>query len=159
MSSGAKAAIGVGAIVVAVALFIVLQGSESDDDSDSTTPVATSTTETSGGDNAREDREQRPDKPEEPEEPSEPEIPTIEVKGGQVVGGVAELEFDQGDEIVFKVTSDVADHVHLHGYDVFKDVAAGDTITMRVPATITGGFEAELEDSVIPIAEITVNPG
>ena len=28
-----------------------------------------------------------------------------------------------------------------------------------VPATITGVFEVELEHSVVPIAEITVNPG
>jgi hypothetical protein len=136
---------------VAVVLFVVLQDSGSDDDSDSTGTVATSTTtQATAGQDAQ--------KPEKPEKPEEPEIPTIVVENGQPVGGVAELEFDKGDEIVFKVQSDVADHVHLHGYDVFKDVAAGDTITMRVPATIEGVFEAELEDSVVPIAEITVNP-
>ena len=155
MSQGARALIGIAAIVVAVVLFVVLQDSGSDDDSDPTETVATSTTTQATADQDGQDEQ----KPEKPEKPEEPEIPTIEIKGGQPVGGVAELEFDKGDEIVFKVHSDVADHVHLHGYDVFKDVAAGDTITMRVPATIEGVFEAELEDSVVPIAEISVNPG
>jgi hypothetical protein len=154
VSQGARALIGVAAIAVAVVLFVILQDSGSDDDSDSTGTVATSTTTqtTAGQDGGK------PDRPEKPEKPEEPEIPTIVVENGEPVGGVAELEFDKGDEIVFKVQSDVADHVHLHGYDVFKDVAAGDTITMRVPATLDGIYEAELEDSVVPIAKITVNP-
>jgi hypothetical protein len=151
VSQGVRALVGVAAIVVAVVLFVVLQDSGSDDDSDSTGTVATSTTtQTAAGQDAQ--------KPEKPEKPEEPEIPTIVVENGKPVGGVAELEFDVGDEIVFKVQSDVADHVHLHGYDVFKDVAAGDTITMRVPATFDGIYEAELEDSVVEIAKITVNP-
>jgi hypothetical protein len=74
------------------------------------------------------------------------------------VGGVAELSFDKGDEIEFIVESDVSDHVHLHGYDVMKDVEAGGKVKFEVPATLDGVFEAELEDSVVPIAEISVNP-
>ena len=40
-----------------------------------------------------------------------------------------------------------------------QDVAAGGSTEFNVPATLTGVFEAELEDSVVPIAEITVEPG
>jgi hypothetical protein len=155
MSTGARAAIGAGAIAVAIVLFVVLQDSGSDDDADSTTPVATTTPQATG-DTAQADGEQR--KPEKPEEPPEPQIPTIEIRGGEPVGGVAELEYDLGDDIEFYVDSDVADHVHLHGYDIFKDVAAGQRIKFSIPASIEGVFEAELEDRVVPIAEITVNP-
>ena len=56
------------------------------------------------------------------------------------------------------VESDVADHVHLHGYDVSQDVAAGGKVEFDVPATIEGVFEVELEDRVVPLAEITVRP-
>jgi hypothetical protein len=141
------------AVAVAVVLFIALSGG--DDDSGETTPVATTeepTTTTSGGNGGS------GDKPDKPDKPPKPEIPTIEIRNGEPVGGVAELSFDKGDEIAFKVSSDVTDHVHLHVYDVMKDVEAGDTVTVRVPATIEGVFEAELEDSVVPIAEISVNP-
>ena len=53
----------------------------------------------------------------------------------------------------------MADHVHLHGYDVFQDVSAGGKVEFNVPATIPGVFEVELEDRVVPLAEITVEPG
>jgi hypothetical protein len=153
MSNTIRAVLGIGALVVVVVLFVVLQDSGSDDEPATTT----SSTTVAGG----QDETSPPEKPEKPEKPKpeKPEVPTIQLEGGQPVGGVAELEFDQGDEIVFKVSSDVTDHIHLHGYDVMKDVTAGDTVTMRVPATISGVFEAELEESVVPIAEITVNPG
>ena len=153
MSNAARAAIGVAAIVVVVALFVILQGS---DDSDSNAP-ATSTTTTNQAADAGAGQDQ--DKPDKPEEPAEPEVPTIVIKNGEPVGGVAELEFDTGDEIEFYVESDVADHVHLHVYDVMKDVAPGKRVKFSVPATIEGVFEAELEDSVVQIAQITVNPG
>ena len=80
------------------------------------------------------------------------------VKDGQPVGGVQELSFTEGDDIRFIVESDVSDEVHFHGYDVGEDVEAGGTVEFDVPATITGVFEVELEERVVPIAEITVNP-
>ena len=85
-------------------------------------------------------------------------MPIIEVENGQPVGGVQKLSFEKGDDIRFVVTSDVAEEVHLHGYDVSQDVEAGGKVGFDVPATIEGVFEVELEHSVVPIAEITVNP-
>ena len=151
MSTGARAAIGAVAIAVAVVLFIVLQGS--DDDPDSPSPAATPTTTEPAVENSLQQQ-----KPEKPEKPEEPEIPTIVIEGGEPVGGVAELEYEKGDEIEFFVESDVADHVHLHGYNVFEDVTPGERIKFSVPATLEGVYEVELEDRVVPIAEITVNP-
>jgi hypothetical protein len=149
MSTGARAVIGAVAIAVAVILFVVLQGS--DDDADSPTTAATSTTtEPATVENSLQ--------PQKPEKPEKPEIPTIVIKGGEPVGGVAELEYEKGDEIEFFVDSDVADHVHLHGYNVFQDVTPSEPIKFSVPATLEGVYEVELEDRVVPIAEITVNP-
>lgn len=91
-------------------------------------------------------------------EPTPEPPPAIEVKGGEVVGGVAELEFKEGDQIRFTVTSDVADHVHVHAYDLFKDLAPGQTVRFSFPATITGITEIELEDSGLQIAELRVEP-
>jgi hypothetical protein len=85
-------------------------------------------------------------------------IATIKVVDGQPVGGVQDLTFTEGDDIRFRVESDVSDEVHFHGYDVGKDVEAGGSVTFDVPATITGKFEVELESRVTQLAEITVNP-
>jgi hypothetical protein len=56
------------------------------------------------------------------------------------------------------VRADVSDHVHLHGYDVFRDVSPGGPARLRFRATIPGRFEVELEDRKLQIAQIEVRP-
>lgn len=141
------------ALVVAGALFLVLRDGDEDSSSEPGTTAAQTTTTTTPP--QPEEAEQKPDKPEPP--PSR--IALIKVVDGEPVDGVAELTFTKGENIRFVVESDVADHVHLHGYDVFQDVAAGGKAEFNVPATIEGVFEVELEDRVVPLAEITVEPG
>jgi hypothetical protein len=85
-------------------------------------------------------------------------VPTIVIRNGEPVGGIKELEYDAGDQIRFEVSSDVADEVHVHGYDLMQDVAAGGTVSFDFPAEIEGIFEAELEGRREQIAEIRVNP-
>ncbi len=87
-----------------------------------------------------------------------PAVPVIVIKGGKPVGGVKELGFDEGDRIRFRVESDVGDEIHVHGYDLMKDVEAGGSVTFDFPATIEGVFEAELEEHGEQILELTVNP-
>jgi len=147
-SNTARLALAGVAIAAVVVLFIVL--SDSGDDSSTTTQTTAQQTTTAAGSNSGSEAGQG--------QSTEPEIPVIEIKDGEPVGGVQELTFTQGDEIRFQVDSDVADEVHFHGYDVGKDVEAGGSVTFDVPATDTGVFEVELEERVVPIAEITVNP-
>jgi hypothetical protein len=85
-------------------------------------------------------------------------VPTIVVKNGKPVGGIRQLTYEKGDQIRFKVESDVSDEIHVHGYDVMKDVEAGGSVSFDFPATIEGGFEAELEGRGEQIIELTVNP-
>jgi predicted ribosomally synthesized peptide with SipW-like signal peptide len=72
-------------------------------------------------------------------------------------GGIVRQTVNQGDEVVLVVTSDVADEIHLHGYDLSRDVEAGGTVRLPFTATIPGRFEAELESRGVQIADITVN--
>jgi Cu-Zn family superoxide dismutase len=83
---------------------------------------------------------------------------TIVVEHGEPVGGVQELEYNAGDRIAFRVESDVADEIHVHGYDLMKDVEAGGSVEFSFPAEIEGIFEVELEGRKEQIAEIRVNP-
>jgi FtsP/CotA-like multicopper oxidase with cupredoxin domain len=120
----------------AVVLFIVLSGDDSGDSGDEVTSAAT-TTETVAGASAE----------------------TIRVRNGEPVGGVREIEVTRGDRVRFTVESDVAEEVHVHGYDLSKDVAAGGSVTFDFPADLDGVFEVELEGTATQIIELTVQPG
>jgi hypothetical protein len=74
------------------------------------------------------------------------------------VGGVRRVTVSKGRRVVLIVTSDVADHVHLHGYDVMRDVAPGPAARISFRATIVGTVEAELEDRGVPLARIVTQP-
>lgn len=92
------------------------------------------------------------------ETPPKPAVETIVVRDGAPVDGVAELEYDAGEEVRFRVRSNTADEVHVHGYDVTKEVPAGRPVTVTFPAELEGIYEAELHGSGEQIAEIRVNP-
>jgi ABC-type glycerol-3-phosphate transport system substrate-binding protein len=80
----------------------------------------------------------------------------VVVKGGKPVGGIQRATVKKGQKVAIVVHSDVADEVHVHGYDLHKDVDAGGTVRIVFPATITGVFEAELESRGLQIVEFTV---
>lgn len=82
-------------------------------------------------------------------------IPVV-VKGGKPAGGIRRATVKKGQTVAIVVRSDVADEVHVHGYDLHKDVPAGGTVRIAFQATITGVFEAELESRQLQIVEFTV---
>lgn len=86
-------------------------------------------------------------------------VPTIVVRNGSPVGGIKQLEYSAGEQIKFKVDGDEAEEIHVHGYDLMKDIpAGGGTVEFDFPAEIEGIFEAELEGKGVQILEMTVNP-
>jgi hypothetical protein len=145
-SRRAGIALAVLGVAVAVVLFIVLSGDDDDSSSDtSTTAVATTTTTGGGGDTTTTTT-------------TEAKVPTIVIEDGEPVGGIQDLEFNEGDDIRFRVESDADWEVHFHGYDIPMDVKAGGSVEFDVPATIEGVFEVEIEQTATQIAEITVSP-
>jgi hypothetical protein len=85
-------------------------------------------------------------------------VPVVRVVDAKPVGGVKRLKFTKGDTIRFSVRSDTADEIHVHGYDVHKDVTAGGKVTFSIPADIEGRFVVELEGKGEQIAELEVDP-
>jgi hypothetical protein len=87
-------------------------------------------------------------------------VPTIVVdKEGHPVGGIEELVYRKGDQIHFKVKVPFEEEVHLHGYNVMKEVPkGGGTVTYDLPAEIEGEFEAELEGHKEQIIDLKVEP-
>jgi ABC-type glycerol-3-phosphate transport system substrate-binding protein len=142
----------IAAVLVVAALALPLAGCGGDDEASPTT--TTTTTETT--DTATETTETTTETTTEP--PAGPTTVRVVVEGGVPKGGIVRETVKKGDTVVLVVTSDVADEVHLHGYDLSRDVAAGGTARIRFKATIPGRFEVELEERRVPIAELTVNP-
>ncbi|MFQ5967426.1 MAG: hypothetical protein ACE5MI_07430 [Acidimicrobiia bacterium] len=77
------------------------------------------------------------------------------VAGGEVEDG-GRVDVPLGNTVILVVTSDVADKVHVHGYDLFFDIEAGAEATLSFVANIPGIFEVELEGSHLLLVEIVV---
>ena len=82
----------------------------------------------------------------------------VVVVGGEPQGGIVRESVDLDSAVVLTVTSDVADEVHVHGYDLMADVAPGAPATIRFTADAPGRFENELENTGVQIAELEVRP-
>jgi hypothetical protein len=128
--------IGVGLLVVAVAivLFVVLRGGDSSNDSGGAEKLNGKAV--SG-------------------------VPKIRLEGGQPVGGIQDLQVDSGERLRFRVTSDIEGEVHVHGYDYEKPIKAGGSVSFDFPAKLQGGFEIELHHGggENTIADLKVEPG
>ena len=138
------------AAVIAIVAVVVLAVAGGNDEQEATstqsqaTATPTPTEEAAPGATATETPEPTPT--------PKPEPPLV------TPGKVTKLRFEEGDTVRFRVRSDVADHVHVHGYDLMKDVAPGKTVTFSFPASITGIFEIELEHAGEQIAQLRVDP-
>jgi copper(I)-binding protein len=87
----------------------------------------------------------------------EPTVVNIVVVNAAPQGGIVRQTVNKGDRVVLVVKSDVADEIHLHGYDLSRDVTAGGTARLPFTATLPGRFEVELESRGVQIADLTVN--
>lgn len=81
----------------------------------------------------------------------------VVVAGGEVSSGGGRRSVELGDTVTVRVTSDVADSIHLHGYDVEVELPAGQAAELRFEATIPGVFEVELENSGLPLLELEIS--
>ena len=150
LSGRQRAALIVGAIAVLVVAYVLIQGGSDDDSDNAATPATQSTTSTRSTTSTQSTNTE--------EAPAEPAIPTVRVVDAKPQGGVKKLEFDKGDQIRFKVVSDTADEIHVHGYDLMKDVAKGGSVSFSFKGSIDGRFVVELEDHEEQIAELDVAP-
>ncbi len=89
---------------------------------------------------------------------AQPTVVSIVVVNGEPESGIVRQTVSKDDRVVLVVKSDVADEIHLHGYDKSTDVTAGGTARLPFTATIPGRFEVELESRGVQIADLTVNP-
>lgn len=137
--------IGLGAAAL-VGLFLLLRPDDDPTSATSPTPPVTASPDTvpttTGGT---------------PEPTSTPGLDAveIEVEEGRVEGP-DQITVATGDRVVMEVETDVADHVHVHGYDVLRDLPANQKVTISFRATIPGVFEIELEDTGVLLTRLEV---
>jgi hypothetical protein len=66
---------------------------------------------------------------------------------GGVVTGPGRVTATVGDQVSVWVLSDIDAEIHVHGYDLFFDAAAGVPVEVTVTADVPGIFEVEVEGS------------
>jgi hypothetical protein len=80
------------------------------------------------------------------------------VRNGERVAGPVSMQAREGDDVSIKVTSDRADELHLHGYDLHVQVKPNEPVALFLKATHSGRFEAELHQSGITLGALEVTP-
>jgi hypothetical protein len=148
MERGQRIGLIVAALVVAVVAFLVLSGGDDDEDSTTTQAETVATQPATTGEPTATVPAPKP----------QPEFEVIRVVGGEPAGGAKEITVEKGDTVRLEVRSDTAAEVHVHGYDIFKNVQAGGSVRFNFPADAEGVFEIELEETHTPIGQLTVEP-
>ena len=82
----------------------------------------------------------------------------IRVEGGAKVEGPDTISVAQGDVVSFEVVADVADEIHVHGFDLLFETIPGEPVVVEFTADATGIFEVELEESRLFLVNIEVTP-
>ncbi|MDQ3641030.1 MAG: hypothetical protein M3450_06080 [Actinomycetota bacterium] len=122
---------------LAVGLLVVLAACGSGDSPTIDVPESTPTTTASGGAAA----------PTTTAAAAAGTVLAFTVRGGSVVEGASRQRATLNQPVTIRVTSDVADEVHVHGYDKKVDVAPGRPAEVTFVANIPGVFEVEFERS------------
>jgi FtsP/CotA-like multicopper oxidase with cupredoxin domain len=145
----------VAAVAVAVVAFVLLRPGDDEPERASTTATqATQTQETTTG--------EQPTTTQPPTattgQPTRQPYERIALRDGQPVGGVKEISVRSGEVVRLEFSSNVADEMHIHGFDRYVDVPAGGRARVRFPADIDGVFEIESHDFGTQVAELEVRP-
>jgi len=136
--------LGIAVVIAVVAVILLAGGDDETDNAANSAQTATSTATESASDG----------------EATATPTPTATRKPPPLLqaGEVRTLTFDEGDTIRFRVRSGTAEEIHVHGYDITKEIPANQTATVSFKASITGIFEVEFHGSGTQIAELKVEP-
>lgn len=142
MSRNERTALLGAALVVLVVAFVVIQGGgDGDEPAATTTPPQTQPTQAI-----------------QPAQPPAPRVERIRIRDGRPVGAPRTLEYQSGDTVRLRFSSNAASEVHIHGYDEYVQVPAGGTATARFEADAEGVFEIEEHGTGEVLAELEVSP-
>ena len=154
MSNRSRVGLVIAAVAVAVAAFLVLSPDDTDEKADDPGNRVVQTA---------------PEAEEAPPTATAPSAPPaaadeIVLRGGKPEGGVQQIEVEKGDTVRLRVSSDQADELHLHGYDITRRATAAKPARFRFEADAEGVFELEshtAEDAGLDplVGRLVVEPG
>ena len=81
----------------------------------------------------------------------------FEVAKGKVTGPPS-LTASKGQRVTVRVRSDVADELHVHGYELSAPVPAGEPVALTFIAAQAGRFEIELHGAHLELGALEVRP-
>jgi len=145
--------LGIAAVIAVVAIVILTAGTGPDETSETADNATATQTATPSA--TPEDAEATPEDETPTPEPTStprPQPPLLQA------GKERELTFTEGETVRFRVRSPEAEEIHVHGYDRYVDVPAGETVAVAFKGNITGIFEVELHGSGEAIAQLKVEP-
>jgi FtsP/CotA-like multicopper oxidase with cupredoxin domain len=140
----------IAALIAVVAVFVLADSSEDDTPPEGEQSAATATpTPTESAPEASPQEEETPT----PTPEQTPEPPPLLTSGG-----VTEIEVDKGDTVRFRVRSSTPEEIHVHGYEITREIPPNKTVNVSFPAELDGIWEIEFHNSGKQIAELKVNP-
>jgi hypothetical protein len=94
--------------------------------------------------------------------PSPSPTPTAQVidvqyVDGQITGVDQRVPVKLGEQVLIRVTSDVTEEVHVHGYDLYADLVPGQTTEIGFVADLPGSYEVELHGAGRPLFQLRVS--
>ena len=76
------------------------------------------------------------------------------ISGGAVQTDSERVEVELGKTVRLVILSDANDELHVHGYELKRQIAAGEELTLEFVADIPGVFEVELEEAGLHLFEL-----
>jgi plastocyanin len=135
MSRNQRIGLIVAALAVAVIAFVIASPG-GDDEGDNQVAQTTPTTKTGTQTGTTETQVEEPAAP-------EPVVARIQIRGGEVAGGPAEIKAKNGDTVEIVVSADAPSDLHLHGYELEKTAKPEQPARFRFKANAEGEFELE----------------
>jgi hypothetical protein len=140
--------LGIAAAIAVVAVILLSGGSgDTGDGSNAASTATPSATAATGGAAA--------------EEGTPTPTPTPKPKPKPVLlkaGSEKALNYEQGETVRFRAVSDEPEEIHVHGYDITRELEPGKVETVAFKATIPGIFEIELHGTGEVLAQLKVVP-
>lgn len=80
----------------------------------------------------------------------------VSIEGGEM--SPEEISANEGDRVTLSIESDEPLELHVHGYDVEREVGPGQRAELSFRADLTGRFEIENHETEQVLGEIQVLP-
>lgn len=82
----------------------------------------------------------------------------VVISQGRVKDGAKILKLKRGQTVLLTVTSDLADELHVHGFEKHLHLVPGKTASIEISANRTGRFTVELHRLAMTVGVLEVYP-